>query len=214
MMRRSMIKRFVLAVIGGLLMANAALAATDDEDFVRIKANEALAILSNDALTHEQKTDCFRDFVEEISDVPRVARFVLGKYARGVDPVKLENFTTVFRQYATGVYESRLGSFGGETLMVTGSKDRKPGDSVVSTVINGGQLAEPLDVNWRIQTRKGKKQVLDVQVFGIWLALHQRNEITSVIANNNGDVDAATSILETRITNADFGQDDEEDEGK
>lgn len=204
MIRFSFVKSILIALIGSAVLANSAFAARDDEDFVRVKANEALAILGNTAFDKATNAVRFREFVEEISDVPRVARFVLGKYARGADPEKLNNFTEAFRTYASGIYESRLGDFGGELFIVTGSQDRNPNDSVVSTTVSGGQLQEPVNVYWRIQTRNGKKQVLDVQVFGIWLALHQRNEITAVIANNNGDINAAVDVLKKRNLDADY----------
>ena len=155
----------IAALMGVLFLAlplSAAKAAPDDEAFVQGKANEALGILRDDSLDQSAKTVRFRDFVDTVTNVPRVARFVLGKYARGADPDKMTEFTAVFREYASGVYEKQLGNFGGETLKVTGSQDRKPGDSVVASVISGGQLDEPLDVNWRIRTRHGKKTVLDV----------------------------------------------------
>ncbi len=201
--------RFIKTILLGLcafgLSASLAIAAPDDEAFVQQKANEALAVLSDATLDQTTKSQRFSRFVDEVTDVRRVARFVLGKYARGADPQKVTRFTEVFRQYASGVYESQLGKFGGETLSVTGSQDRKPGDSVVTSVISGGQLDDPIDVKWRIRSKNGVKKVLDVQVFGIWLALQQRNEITAVIANHNGDIEAAITILNNKIANQEFG---------
>ncbi len=202
------IKSVILAVFMGLFLTGAALAAPQDEAFVQNKANEALNILRDESLDKAAKTAKFAEYVDSVTDVPRVARFVLGKYARGADPEKLATFTQVFREYASGVYESQLGNFGGETLTVLGSQDRKPGDSVVASVISGGQIEEPIKVNWRIRTRNGKQQVLDVQIFGIWLALQQRNEITSVIANHGGDIGAAIDVLREKIAKGDFGKKD------
>ncbi|MDQ7019082.1 MAG: ABC transporter substrate-binding protein [Robiginitomaculum sp.] len=202
------IKILMLATFIGVFMTGAAFAAPQDEAFVQNKANEALAILRDDSLDKAAKTARFAEYVDSVTDVPRVARFVLGKYARGADPEKLATFTQVFREYASGVYESQLGNFGGETLTVLGSQDRKPGDSVVASVISGGQIEEPIKVNWRIRTRNGKQQVLDVQIFGIWLALQQRNEITSVIANHGGDIGAAIDVLREKIAKGDFGKKD------
>lgn len=200
------IKNVIMAFVAATLTAGLAFASPSDEEFVRTKANEALGILNDSALGQEAKTARFHDLVDNVTDVKRISRFVLGKYARGADPKQLKEFTTVFRQYASGVYESQLGNFGGETLKVLGSQDRKPGDSVVASVISGGQLEEPMKVNWRIRTRNGHPLVLDVQVFGIWLALQQRNEITAVIANHNGDIGAAISVLKDKIANRDYGE--------
>jgi phospholipid transport system substrate-binding protein len=205
------IKNIILAAFVGLFWTSVAFAAPQDEAFVQQKANEALAILRDDSLDQAAKTARFAEYVDSVTDVPRVARFVLGKYARGADPQKLASFTEVFREYASGVYESQLGNFGGETLKVLGSQDRKPGDSVVASLISGGQIEEPIKVNWRIRTRHDQQTVLDVQIFGIWLALQQRNEITSVIANHGGSIDAAINVLREKIAKGDFGKKDDKD---
>ncbi|PHS28878.1 MAG: toluene tolerance protein [Robiginitomaculum sp.] len=202
------IKSIIVAAFFSLLFAGSSIAAPADEAFVQQKANEALAILRDDSLDPAAKTARFADYVDNVTDVPRVARFVLGKYARGADPQKLASFTEVFREYASGVYESQLGNFGGETLKVLGSQDRKPGDSVVTSVISGGKIEEPIKVNWRIRTRNGQQTVLDVQIFGIWLALQQRNEITSVIANHGGDIEAAIDVLREKVAKGNYGEKD------
>ena len=206
MMRFHNLRVIMLALFLAGLGAAMARAAPDDEAFVREKANEALQILADDTLDHDAKSQRFRAFIDEITDVRRVARFVLGKYARGADKQKLDEFTDIFRHYARGVYEAQLDHYSGETVTVTGSQDRRPGDSVVTSTMSGGQLGDPLDVNWRVLTRHGRKLVLDVQVYGIWLALQQRTEITTVIANHGGSIDAAIDVLQTRIANNNFGE--------
>ncbi len=203
------LKRTFLTLFASLLMTSMASAMTLEEEFVQTRANEALAILADDSLDKGAKAERFRTFIDEATDVPRIARFVLGKYARGADPQKISTFTDVFRNYASGVYEAQLGNYAGEVIKVTGSQERKPGDAVVMSVISGGQLDEPLAVNWRIRTREGKVQVLDVQVFGIWLALQQRNEITAVLANNNGNISAAITLLEDKTVKGEYASNEQ-----
>lgn len=198
------LKTMTVALFASYFLTGIAHAATMEEEFVQTRANEALAILADDRLGQTEKAARFRTFVDEATDVPRIARFVLGKYARGADPQKISTFTEVFRNYASGVYEAQLGSYAGEMIKVTGSKIRKPGDAVVLSTISGGQLDDPLAVNWRVRTRDGKITVLDVQVFGIWLALQQRNEITSVLASNGGDIDAASALLRAKTAKGDY----------
>ncbi len=204
----SMIKKPIAIAIMVLalpfMMVPNAFAGPDDEAFVTQHANEALAILADKSLSSEARRERFRSFVDEVASVPRIARFVLGKYARNADPQALKTFTQTFRAYATGTYEAQLDNYSGQTITVTGSQDRKPGDSIVTSVITGGDLSEPVDVKWRILTRHGRRYVFDVQVFGIWLALQQRTEITAIIADHGGRIQAAIDALQVRIDNRDF----------
>jgi phospholipid transport system substrate-binding protein len=185
------------------IMISSAGAATADqsaEAFVEANANEVLRVLNDNTVTLPEKKERFRTLVEEIADVPRITRFVLGRYARGLDPREMEAFSSVFRRYAISVYESRLGDYAGETLTVTGSTDRAPGDSIVHTEVTGGSQEQALPVNWRVLTTpEGQHKVVDVEVYGVWLAINQRDEIVSIIQNAGGRVSAATEALQGKL---------------
>lgn len=194
--------RWPMAIAAGLALVTAGSATADQsaEAFVTEHANEALQVLNNDSVSLAEKKERFRDLVDEVADVPRITRFVLGRYARGIDEATMEEFSEVFRRYAMSTYESRLGEYAGETLRVIGSTDRREGDSVVHTEVTGGQQEDDLPVNWRVLTdESGQHKVVDVEVLGVWLAINQRDEIVSIIQNNGGRVEAATRALRGKL---------------
>jgi len=176
-------------------------AGTDEEGFVRINAAAGLAILSDKSLDEAQRTDKFEQFIDQVVDVRKVARFVLGKYARGVEAQVFSNFQDAFTGYAKSIYQDNLSKYGGESIVVTGSIDRKPGDAIVETIISRGALDKPLKVRWRVRTKDGVSKIIDLEAFGVWLAVQQRSEITAYIANNGGSVAAATTMLQQRANN-------------
>lgn len=172
---------------------------TDAARFVDARAREALDILQDEALSEADKKTQFRAMVDEIADVNRISRFVLGRYARGASEEELAAFQTVFREYAIGVYEDNLSAYAGETLRVLGSVERRPGDTIVQTQVQGGAQDNPIPVNWRVLERDGVRKVVDVEVLGVWLAVNQREEITGIIGQAGGEISAATEALETRL---------------
>ncbi len=194
-----------VAATFALFFSGAAFAdASSAEAFVTEKANEALQILSDDSVALQEKKARFRTLVDDVADVPRITRFVLGRYSRGLGEADLAAFSDAFRSYAIGVYEDRLGDYAGETLEVTGSTERAPGDVVVHTQIAGGGQEGPLPVNWRVlNTDDGTMKVVDVEVYGVWLAINQREEIVGIIENNRGRVAAATDALRVKVTELD-----------
>lgn len=189
----------VVAWIAFVAAASPARAASPAETFVESKANQALQVLNDSSLTLGEKRQQFRELVENVADVPRVTKFVLGRYARSADENEYAAFADVFKEYAIGVYEQRLGEYAGETLQVVGSTERKPGDVIVHTEVRDGTQSKPLPVNWRVQNRDEGWKVVDVQVFGVWLALNQQEEITGVIGRSGGQISAATVELERKI---------------
>lgn len=145
----------------------------------------------------------FRERIDELAAVDRITNFVLGRYRRTADEQTLEEFRSVFRDYAIGVYESELSNYAGQSLEVTGSVERRPGDYVVRSRVTGGSNAEPVEVAWRVQERDGELKVLDAQIQGIWLAQTQRDQITSIIGDAGGDVTAAIEALRARMGDGD-----------
>ena len=164
------------------------------EQFVQTEANRALGILNNHSTA--EKIRLFRAFVDRVADVPRITSFVLGKYQRTITADQSRQFATVFREYASNVYESRLNDYHGETLKVTGSVVRKPGDVIVTSVIVGGQQSAPVAVRWRVlQTGAGWK-VVDVEVKGVWLAITEQQDFVSTVDNAGGNINVLIAQLQ------------------
>jgi phospholipid transport system substrate-binding protein len=176
------------------------------EQFVQVQAQRVISVLSDKAMSNADKIRTFRGIVNEIADVPRITSFVLGKYARTITPAQRDHFAVVFREYAQNVYEKRLGDFHGETIKVTGSVVRKPGDVVVNTVITGGQISQPVMASWRVLGNGSNWKVVDVQVSGIWLAITEQQDFVSTIDNNGGNVDVLIAQLQKQLDQTKAGR--------
>lgn len=181
------------------VLAQAAARDASAEAFVQTQASEALRILGS-GQPLAAKRQAFRALVDQVADVPRITNFVLGKYARGVTPDQRAEFAPLFRSYANNVYESRLGQYKGETLKVTGSVARAPGDVVVASTVGGGQLKTPSKVNWRLlKGADGRWRAVDVQVEGVWLAITQQQDFVSTIDNAGGNVGVLIAQLKKQV---------------
>ena len=199
-MRPAPARRHVLTRLGGAMaLAGMAAAAAAQpaarrrardlqaEAFVEVQAQKVLSVLADHSLSLAQKQQAFRRLIDQIADVPKITNFVLGKYARTITPAQRAKFNTVFRSYAEAVYQSRIAEFRGETLRVTGSVARAPGDVVVGSVVLGGGR-DPIPVSWRVLGGGAAWKIVDVQIRGIWLAITQQQDFVSTIDNAGGDI--------------------------
>jgi phospholipid transport system substrate-binding protein len=150
------------------------------EQFVQTQAQRVISVLNDKSQANADKIRTFRGIVDEAADVPKITTFVLGKYAQNV-------------------YETRLGDYHGETVKVTGSVVRKPGDVVVATTISGGKLSQPVQASWRVLGSGSSWKIVDVQVSGIWLAITQQQDFVSTIDNAGGNIDALIAQLEKQV---------------
>ena len=167
---------------------------TDAEMFVQNEANKVLQVLNDHSMNLTQKKQTFHALVDQVADVPRITNFVLGRYRRSLSPQQFDAFSAVFRDYADSVYENRLGEYSGQTLKVTGSIVRQPGDVVVSSEVMGGGKP-PATVNWRVIRGQNGYRAVDVQVAGVWLAITEQQDFVSTLDNHGGNIDVLIKQL-------------------
>lgn len=182
----------------GLAAAPAA-ATAPVETFVQTNIQKGLEILNNRKISDAQRKENFRNFLLSFTDLRRTALFTLGAARRTASPADTDNFVNAFRDYAIAVYEARLSNYSGETLKVTGSTERAPGDFVVTTVLadpsSKAADKQPIQVDFRINKDNSKFVVLDASVVGVWLAIEERDQFSAFLAQNNDSVPTLTSHL-------------------
>lgn len=198
-----MIRNLILPAIAAFSLTAGAFAYESPEEaqsFVQTNAQDVIDILEAYQAGERALEDVqveFRARIDDIADVERITNFVLGRYRRTAGEDELDEFRDVFKAYAIQVYEQELTNYAGQTLTVTGVTVRDEDDFIVHSNMIGPN--ETIEVNWRVQERDGKLQILDVEVAGIWLAQTQREQILSIIGNNGGRVSAATEELRGQL---------------
>ena len=190
-----------LAMIAGLfLVVVASPAAADDEAEAYIQAilDEAEPVLK--ATDEATRLSGIEALVDQYVDMRRIGMFTLGQYARRITDEQKDTYLSLFREYATLVYRDALTNYSGQALQVTGSVDRSARDIIVNSKIvdaRPGDAFADLVVHWRIyRSRDGVLSVVDAGADNIWLAIEQRSQFTSVIANNGGGEAGIDALIE------------------
>jgi len=203
---KSFAPQFILGVFCFGVVLTAAPARADDaaEIYVQDILDEAEPIL--DRATEDEIFEGVAELVEKYVDMRRISRFVLGQYARQITDEQKEEYTPLFRKYATQVYQNTLSNYAGQKLEVVQSVDRSDRDIIVNTKIvdpePGDGFANTV-FHWRVyRNREGEMSVVDAGADNVWLAIEQRSQFTSVIANNGGSekgIDALIAQLREQV---------------
>lgn len=200
-------KRFVKSTLlasAMLLSTLPALADAKTESFVQKNASEVLQTLNKPELTKAQRTAKFSNYMDQFTDLDRVANFVLGKYRTRFTEAELATYRKAFREYALAVYESELDAYRGNAVVVKKSTDIKRSDknevvdSIVVTEIQR-QDGKNMEVRWRVEGENGDYQVVDValNLNGnlIWLATQQRKQFLDFLDLNRGSASKLTAEI-------------------
>ena len=197
-MRPALFRAAAFTVAFGSMAVGAALAPTPAfaqaanpaSSFVNDNIHKGLDILNNKSLSVEQRRAQFEGFLLGLTDMKRIAAFTLGRYRNGMPQADQDAFAGAFQNYAVAVYQSYFAKYSGQTLSVVNSQERAPGDFIVTTqmVSPADRSGQPLEVDFRVRTDGPRPVVVDVSVAGIWLAIEERDQFTSFLGQNNGDI--------------------------
>ena len=189
-------RRNILLGAGALAVcfSSPAWAVNPAEAFVSGNIQAGFDILNDPSASAVQRRDRFAAFLLGLTDVRRVALFMLGRYADGASQADLDAYVAAYQDHVQSVYQSYFARYAGQSLHVTSSRERAPGDFIVTTTITG---KEPMEVDFRVKTDGTRPLLLDIGIAGVWLAPAQQAEFLAVLSQNNGDIKALTAHLRT-----------------
>jgi len=171
------------------------------EQFVQTNVEHGLTILNNSALSRDQRQSQFRAFLTTLTDLRRIALYTLGPARRTSTQAEQNEFVDAFRDYAFAVYGAEFAKYSGQSLKVTGSLERAPGDELVRTILvdpHAPRGQEPIEVDFRVYNTGGKYAVVDIVVAGLDLAITEQDDFSSFLAQHNNNVKALSLNLRQR----------------
>src|SRR6185437_10854289 len=201
---RRPLRLLVLVCALGLAAVSGAHAAavTDPAGFINELVNAALKALDNKQLTEEDRAKDFRQLLDKNFDMPRISRFVLGRYWKDASDQDKRRFTELFEEYVVRSYAKRFSEYSGETVKITGSRPENEATTLVQSQIIRTNGAPPAKVDWRVSKGDGGFKIVDVDVEGVSMIVTQREEFSSVIQRTGG-VAGLNRELEQKLASGD-----------
>lgn len=195
MSRRNVVKSALVCAALALTPLPASTTATASsaaEQYVTSVANSILAVASG---PQGQMSSKFRALMSRHAAINAIGVFSLGKYKDQLPASQRTEYYGLIEKFVAGLFVKYAPQFAGNRIEITNSKARSARDVIVSSKVHFASGKAPLEVQWRLLQSGGGFKIFDVRVLGIWLAIQQRTEFTSVIKNNGGDVSALMKFL-------------------
>lgn len=190
--------RTVILVLSALclLLPQFAARAAPAQEALRALADDALAVLTDEAMDEQSRQQAFRDVLRRGFDVEAVSRFVLGRYWRQASEEERAAFARLFEDYIVTTYAVRLANYRAGMFEVLGARELdRPQHALVQSEIRPS-AGPSVRVDWRMHENAGRWRVTDILVEGVSMAVAQRAEFASVIRRDGG-VNGLIERLET-----------------
>ena len=197
MSRHSLSVLFVAALLLWTVPVRAA--QTEPATFVDGLVQQALTMLNNPQMPDSEREQRFSTLLQSGFDIPRIARFVLGRYWLSASDQERSQFNQLFTQWVVQTYSARFKDYGGETVKVAAVRPESPTSYVVTSQLIHATGGPPTTIYWHVNKTGDDLKIVDVEVEGVSMALTEREEIAAAIQRDGGTVAGLNQQLKQRL---------------
>jgi len=170
--------------------------AIEADVFVQSTVNRASTALSKE-ISKKAKIDELKIIAKETVDIEGIGFYTLGVYRKQMNENQLKEYLKLFEQYFLKSFSSRLAEYTNPEISVNSKEVLSENYTIVSSVLKGTVERPEVKIDWRIYTKNTNNPLIrDLIIEGLSLARTQREEFSSIINSNNGDIRSLFKTLE------------------
>jgi phospholipid transport system substrate-binding protein len=170
--------------------------AIEPDVFVQSTVNRASQILSKN-ITKEEKMKQLEIVAKETVDIIGVGFYSLGSKRKELDDNQKDKYSKLFEGYFLKSFSSRLAEYTNPEIKVNNKKVLNKNYSIVNSILLGTSERPEVKIDWRVYTKNPNNPLIrDLIIEGLSLARTQREEFSSILNSNDGNINALFKILE------------------
>ena len=167
--------------------------------FVQSTVNRAAKTLSGN-FTKSERIEKLKEIAKDTVDINGIGFYTLGAYRKTINDVQLEKYKILFEQYFLKSFSSRLAEYSNPEIEVISKKKLNDNYTMVSSILVKTEQRPEVKIDWRIYTKNTNTPIIrDLIIEGLSLARTQKEEFSSIIESNDGDINALFSSLKEFI---------------
>ena len=163
--------------------------------FVQSTVNRASEILSNDT-SKEQKMSDLKIIAKETVDIRGIGFYTLGKVRKNLNDEQKKTYTELFENYFLKSFSSRLAEYTNPEIDVVSKEVLNENYTIVNSILKSTSDRPEVKIDWRIYTKNKENPLIrDLIIEGLSLARTQKEEFSSILNSNDGDIEALFKVL-------------------
>ena len=167
--------------------------------FVQSTVNRAAKTLAGN-LTKEQRIEKLKEIASETVDIDGIGYYTLGSYRKSINDKQIKQYKLLFREYFLKSFSSRLAEYSNPEIEVISKKKINQNYTIVSSILVSTEQRPEVTIDWRIYTKNPENpKIRDLIIEGLSLARTQKEEFSSIIEGNDGNIEALFSNLKKFI---------------
>ena len=163
--------------------------------FVQSTVNRASKILSEN-LSKKEKIDELKKIALETVDIRGIGFYTLGSVRKTLNEDQKKEYARLFKEYFLKSFSSRLAEYTNPEIDVFAKEVLNENYTIVNSTLKATKDRPEIKIDWRIYTKdKNNPLIRDLIIEGLSLARTQKEEFSSILGSNDGDISALFKTL-------------------
>ena len=170
-------------------------ASLEPDIFVQSTVNRASQVLSRN-ISKEDKINKLKSIAKETVDIKGIGFYSLGSIRKKLDNNQKQKYFELFENYFLKSFSSRLSEYTNPKIEVIGKEVLNKKYTIVNSLLVGTSERPEVRIDWRVYTKNPESPLIrDLIIEGLSLARTQKEEFSSILNSNNGDIDVLFNTL-------------------
>ena len=188
-------KKLFLIIFATVTLLNSNVFALEPDVFVQSTVNRASKLLSEN-ISKEQKINKLKLIAKDTVDIRGIGFYTLGSVRKKLNKDELIKYSELFEEYFLKSFSSRLAEYTNPEIDVFAKEVLNKNYTIVNSTLKATKERPEISIDWRIYTKVPEKPLIrDLIIEGLSLARTQKEEFSSVLNSNNGDIKALFKVL-------------------
>ena len=168
----------------------------EPEVFVQSTVNRASQVLAKN-ISVEKKINGLKIIAKETVDIKGIGFYTLGSARKNLNDEQKKIYFDLFEKYFLKSFSSRLSEYTNPKIEVRDKKVINKNYTIVNSVLVSKSERPEVKIDWRIYTKDPENPLIrDLIIEGLSLARTQKEEFSSILNSNDGDINALFKTLE------------------
>ena len=178
-----------------LISFNSAFSISPDV-FIQSTVNRASQVLSEN-ISKEEKINQLKLIAEETVDIRGVGFYSLGAARKNLNDEQNNTYSILFERYFLKSFSSRLAEYTNPEIEVKNKQILNNNYTIVNSILIATKDRPEVKIDWRVYTKNPDNPLIrDLIIEGLSLARTQKEEFTSILNSNDGNIQALFKTLE------------------
>ena len=164
--------------------------------FVQSTVNRASQTLSKN-ISKEEKINELKTIAKETVDIRGVGFYSLGSARKNLNDSQKIQYLILFEDYFLKSFSSRLSEYTNPEIEVNNKKVLNKNYTIVNSLLVETSERPEVKIDWRVYTKDPENPLIrDLIIEGLSLARTQKEEFSSILNSNDGNINALFKTLE------------------